>query len=101
MAGTKVLADGVISWEESSQEKRLRKPLTNVKGKNECPEWAADEEGFLTSLEEQVFDLLEGILHSLGALGSLAIKVLEKRSRLLLLPFLHWPGVPKSPHSPL
>lgn len=56
---------------------------------------------FLTSLEEQVFDLLEGIPHSLGALGTLAIKVLEKRPRLLLLllPFLHWPGVPKSPHS--
>lgn len=54
----------------------------------------------LTSLEEQVFDLLKGIPHSLGALGTLAIKVLEKRPRLLL-PFLHWPGVPKSPHSPL
>lgn len=41
----------------------------------------------LTSLEEQVFDLLKGIPHSLGALGTLAIKVLEKRPRLLLFLF--------------
>lgn len=37
MAGTKILADGVIGWEERGQEKRLRKLLANVKGKNECP----------------------------------------------------------------
>lgn len=55
----------------------------------------------LTSPEEQVLDLLEGVPHSLGTLGTLAIEVLEKRPWLLLLPHLPWPGVPKHPHSPL
>lgn len=101
MADTKTLADGVIGWEERGRKKRLRKLLANVKGKNECPSRQQVRKDFLTSLEEQVFDLLEGISHSLSTLGTLAIKVLEKRPRSLLLPFLHWPGVPKYPHSPL
>lgn len=48
------------------------------------------EKDLLTSLEEQVLDLLEGIPHSLGALGTLVIEVLETRPWLLLLPpYLH------------